>query len=85
MLLGRIDLDDFNEIMGSNIPKDETDTLSGYIYKRLGRVPVNGTSIQIGHVLLTVEEVVGKRIRKVRAKLVAQPLDEEEEKADDNG
>lgn len=85
MLLGRIDLDDFNEIMGSNIPKDETDTLSGYIYKRLGRVPANGTSIQIGHVLLTVEEVVGKRIRKVRAKLVAQPLDEEEEKADDNG
>lgn len=83
MLLGRIDLDDFNEIMGTHILKDETDTLGGYIYKRLGRVPDNGASIQIGHVLITVEEVAGNRIRKVRAKLIANSSDEEEEKTDD--
>jgi len=85
MFLGRIDLDDFNEIMGSHIPKDETDTLGGYIYKRLGRVPANGASIQVGYVLLTVEEVEGRRIRKVRAKLIANTPDEEEENTDDNG
>ncbi len=84
MLLGRIDLDDFNELVGSNIPKDETDTLGGYIYKRLGRVPANGNSIQIGHVLLTVDEVVGRRIRKVRAKLITNPQIKDEEKTDDN-
>ncbi len=85
MLLGRIDLDDFNELMGSQIPKDETDTLGGYIYKRLGRVPANGNTIQIGHVLLTVEEVIGRRIRKVRAKLITNPPVVEEENANDNG
>jgi putative hemolysin len=85
LLQGRIDLDDFNELLGSQIPKDETDTLGGYIYKRLGRVPANGNNIQIGHVLLTVDEVVGRRIRKVRAKLTTNIQAEEEEKPHDNG
>ena len=67
LFLGRIDLDDFNEVMGSNLPKDEADTLAGYIYGHLGRVPVVGESVRDGDLLLTVEQVSARRIRKVRA------------------
>jgi putative hemolysin len=63
---GRIDLDDFNEITTSSLPKDEADTLAGLIYSRLGRVPSNGESLRIDNMLLTVEQVIGRRIRKVR-------------------
>jgi putative hemolysin len=85
ILQGRIDLNDFNELLGSQIPKDETDTLGGYIYQRLGRVPAIGNSIQIGNVLLSVEEVVGRQIRKVRAKLTTNLSNELEDTSDDIG
>jgi CBS domain containing-hemolysin-like protein len=66
--LGRIGLDDFNEIMHSSLISDEADTLGGYIYHRLGRVPALGDQVHSGDLLLTVEQVTGRRIRKVGAR-----------------
>ncbi len=67
IFLGRIDLDDFNEIMGSGLPSDEADTLGGYIYSQLGRVPIAGEKVQKDNLLLTVEQVSARRIGKVSA------------------
>jgi len=64
---GRIDLDDFNDIMGTALPNSEADTLSGLIYSRIGRVPTAGDNVQVNDLQLTVEQVSGQRIRKVRA------------------
>lgn len=63
---GLIDLDDFNEIMHSQLPRDEADTLGGFIYSRIGRVPNGGESVQVDDIKLTVEQVTGRRIRKVK-------------------
>jgi len=81
---GRVDLDNINEIFNSNLPKDEADTLGGFIYNRIGRVPSNGESIQVDNLLLTVEQVSGRRIRKVRAcrAPVNTKIDEEVSNAD---
>jgi len=68
---GRVDLDDFNEVLGSQLAKEEADTLGGFIYSQIGRVPSSGESIQVDDLLLTVEQVSGRRIRKVRVKRVA--------------
>lgn len=65
---GRVDLDDFNEVVGTRIIDEEADTLGGFIYSQMGRVPASGESIQVGDLLLTVEQVSGRRIRKVRVK-----------------
>lgn len=65
--LGRIDLDDFNELMESHLPIDEADTLGGFIYGQLGRAPTTGEKLTVGDLSLTVEQVTGRRIRKVRA------------------
>ncbi|MGB9521298.1 MAG: hemolysin family protein, partial [Anaerolineales bacterium] len=67
VFLGKIDIDDFNEIMSSDIPKEEADTLGGFIYKQLGRVPISGEIITYGNLKLKVEQVIGRRIRKVHA------------------
>lgn len=66
---GRIDLDDFNEYMDTDLPKDMADTLSGYIYRELGRVPAAGENLFIKEfdLTLTVVDVDGQRITKVRA------------------
>jgi CBS domain containing-hemolysin-like protein len=70
VFLGRIDLDQFNEVMDSNIPKIESDTLAGFLYDRFGRVPHDGESIQTDGLLLTIEQVMGRRIRRVRAQRI---------------
>jgi CBS domain containing-hemolysin-like protein len=80
---GRIDLEDFNEVMGSHLPKDEADTLGGFVYSQVGRVPASGESVQIGGLRLTVEQVSGRRIRKIRA--CWGPVNEEEKSSHVDG
>lgn len=64
---GRVDLDDFNEVFNSHLPKDEAETLGGFIYNRIGRVPTSGETVQVENLQLTVEQVSARRIRTVRA------------------
>jgi CBS domain containing-hemolysin-like protein len=71
VFLGRVDLDDFNEIMESTLPREEADTLAGFMYSRIGRVPVGGENVQVDNLELTVEQVSGRRIRKVRAQRIS--------------
>lgn len=80
IFLGRIDLDDFNEIMGSQLPRDEADTVGGYIYNQLGHVPVLGEVVQFGNLRLIVEQVSARRIHKVRARWILP----DEETGEDN-
>ena len=65
---GRIDLDIFNDVMDTNIATENADTIGGYIYGEIGDVPSGGECIKADGVLLTVDQVVGRRISKVRAK-----------------
>ena len=64
---GRVDLDIFNEIMETNIATDNADTIGGFIYGEIGDVPTGGESLQEDGVTLIVDQVVGRRITKVRA------------------
>jgi putative hemolysin len=72
MFSGGIDLDDVNELAGSRLPKDTSETLGGFIYAHLGRVPQPGERIEAGGLELTVQQVVGRRIRKVQAHVLAE-------------
>jgi CBS domain containing-hemolysin-like protein len=64
---GRVDLDDFNDLMDANLPVDEADTLGGFLYMRLGHVPIAGEIVEEDGLYLTVEQVSSRRIRLVRA------------------
>jgi len=72
LLNGRIGLDDFNEILGTDLVTELADTLGGYIYGTIGRVPTGGEHMRVEDWDLMVEQVSGRRIRKVRAH--RQPL-----------
>jgi len=65
---GRIPLDDVNELMGVSLEAEDTDTLGGLIYSRIGRVPRKGEKLVEGDVQLTVEQINERRIHKVRAR-----------------
>ncbi len=64
---GRVTLTDFNEIMESNLSSDDANTLGGYIYAHLGRVPNLGEEITVNGLKLKVEQVTARRIRRVLA------------------
>jgi len=65
---GRIGLDIFNDVMETDIATENADTIGGYIYGEIGDVPLGGEKINADGVVLTVDQVVGRRISKVRAK-----------------
>lgn len=67
---GRIALDDVFDNLGVDLNSDMADTLGGYIYGQIGRVPVGGEQIKVAGWILTVAQVSGRRIRKILAKRV---------------
>ena len=80
IFLGRIDLDDFAEIMGMELPEGDTDTLAGFLYEKLGRVPQGGEIVRENGLLLTIEQVSARRIRRVR--VIHEASIEKEQKDD---
>jgi CBS domain containing-hemolysin-like protein len=62
----RVDLDDVNRLMGTAFRTDLYDTLGGFIYSQLGKVPAVGETIHFDGLIIQVLSVTGRRIRKVR-------------------
>ena len=75
---GGIDLDDFAEIMDMDPPEGDADTLAGYLYEQLGSVPEGGETVRESGLLLTIEQVAGRRIRRVRVEDETIPSKKEE-------
>lgn len=79
ILHGRLSLDDVNDLLDLNLDTDVADTLGGYVYSVVGKVPLGGEQIQVGDWTFIVEQVSGRRIRRVHAiRQPSQPPTEEE-------
>ena len=72
----RVDLDDLNHLLDTTIPTDDNDTLGGYIFSRLGRVPNVNDSFEDHGLKFHVLSVTGRRIRKVSVQKI-MPKSEE--------
>jgi putative hemolysin len=72
---GRINLDDFAEVTGLELPAGPYDTVAGFLMARLGRLPAEGDAVEVERRMLTVREMDGRRVAKigVSAALVARP------------
>jgi len=68
----RISLDDLNELFNLEMPSEDFDTLGGFIYHQLGRMPAPKDEVRADGVRLRVLTVVGRRIKKVRVTRVAR-------------
>ncbi|NPV85319.1 MAG: HlyC/CorC family transporter [Anaerolineae bacterium] len=67
LLQARIDLDDLNELLGTEVSKDTAETLGGLIYSELGHIPEEGEQVILEDWVFSVQQVSGRRIRLVRA------------------
>jgi hypothetical protein len=63
---GGTSIGDVNELLSLNLPDSEWATIGGYVFGRLGHVPSLGEFVEFSGWRITVEEMLGRRIRKVR-------------------
>jgi len=73
---GRIPIDEFNELIGAELPDDDWDTVGGLIFDGLGHVPEVGEAITESGFILTVEAIEGQRITRVRVALARLSVDD---------
>ncbi|MDE2747738.1 MAG: hemolysin family protein [Chloroflexota bacterium] len=65
-----MDLDDLNALLACSIDTSDADTLGGYIYLALGRVPRTDETIETDILRMTVQSIDGHRIRKVKVRKI---------------
>jgi putative hemolysin len=68
---GSISIDDFNESVGTALPRGDARTLAGLVFAALGRRPAPGDAVMVGDVRLRVEAVEALRITRLRVELPA--------------
>jgi putative hemolysin len=61
-----ISIDKINEILNIEIPENDFETLGGFIFDLLGRVPKKGEKIKYQNYQMVIERVVKNRIRRVK-------------------
>ena len=62
----RIGLDPASELLGTTFEGDGFDTLGGFIYQRLGRIPRVGDLVDYEGLEIQVVATVGRRVKRVR-------------------
>ena len=58
------------EIFGVSIVTTEVDTVGGYVYHSLGRIPQAGDVVQTDRLHIEVVSMLGRRLRKLRIHLI---------------
>ncbi len=63
-------IDIMNQTLGTSIIPDGFDTIGGLVFRELGKMPSPGDAVSVDGVVITVQSVIGRRIRRVKIQLV---------------
>jgi putative hemolysin len=78
---GLLNLDEVHEQTGVRLPEGPYETLAGYVMAALGHLPRPGEAVEVDGHRLTVTELDGRRVARVRIDPVEKPDRELEEEA----
>lgn len=78
---GGMNLNDLNELLEIELPDDENDSIGGYVYSKLGRVPEVGETLEQPGLIIRIDTVENRRIRKIYVAKVPLPDKESEDEA----
>jgi CBS domain containing-hemolysin-like protein len=62
----RLAVDELSELVGAHLPTGDWDTVGGLLFNELGRVPVEGESVEVDGLTLVAERVQGNRVGRIR-------------------
>ena len=66
---GNLAVSDFNSSFGINVEEGEYDTMNGYLLTMLGKLPKEGTLVELDEVDLLVNKVDNRRIEQIKVTL----------------
>jgi putative hemolysin len=75
---GLLNLDDFAEVTGLQLPDGPYETVAGYVLAELGRLPEVGDIVEIEGRTLTVVELDGRRISRILVSPPPEPAEDAE-------
>ncbi|GGM40759.1 hemolysin family protein [Microbacterium saperdae] len=70
---GRLNLQDFEEATGIELPRGSSDTIAGFVTEQLGRLAVVGDTVEVEGATIQVAELDRRRIARVRVTQAADP------------
>ncbi|MDE0592907.1 MAG: hemolysin family protein [Dehalococcoidia bacterium] len=59
-------IDIMNQTLGTSIVPEGFDTVGGLVFRELGKMPSPGDTVLVEGVMITVQSVIGRRIRRVK-------------------
>lgn len=71
----RVPIDSLNDLFGVAITAEGFDTVGGLVYRELGKMPVVGDTVDVQSLRIAVESTMGRRIRRLRVRRVAEMSD----------
>jgi len=72
----RVGIDALNEMFDLRIEKEDFDSVGGFIFNSLGRMPNVGDEVRVNGLVMRVLTVIGRRIKKVRVTKVDSSSEE---------
>ncbi len=82
---GLLNLDDFEDETGIELPEGPYETVAGFLMSALGRIPQPGDEVRFGDYVITVLVVDGRRVSRVRASIAPQPAEAAVSPAEETG
>jgi putative hemolysin len=70
VVLGTMEIEDFNEVFETDIADEEHETIAGYVTGATGRIPDPGETIDIGRLRFHIISAQPNRIRKMRVEKI---------------
>ncbi len=67
-------IDIMNQTLGTSIVPDGFDTVGGLVFRELGKMPSPGDAVTVDGVRITVQTVLGRRIRRVKIERIEREI-----------
>lgn len=75
----KISISDFNDLMDTHLGDEDYDTLGGFVYAQLDKIPGPGDIVNFEHMTFTVLATRGRRITKIRVERKSESSESEEQ------
>jgi CBS domain containing-hemolysin-like protein len=74
----KLNIDEFQELVDRELPEGEYDSIGGFVYAQLDKIPTVGDTVHYGDMALTVLDTKGRRVKKIKVER-GLPIEEERE------
>ena len=72
----RVHVSELNDELGIALPEDKDyDTVGGFLFSEMGRIPATGEQLQYGNVRLSVLEAEDRKVNRIRLEMLPEKIE----------